>query len=87
MFDATKYDTEEHEVITTDGYKLTVFRVNLNAAEKSKLDATHKKNIGRVVVLQHGLLDSSDGFFYNKEKSVGFHLLDQGYDIWSPNNR
>jgi pimeloyl-ACP methyl ester carboxylesterase len=87
MFDATKYVTEEHEVITADGYKLTVFRVNLNDAEKSKLDATHKKNIGRVVVLQHGLLDSSDGFFWNNEKSVGFHLLDQGYDIWSPNNR
>jgi len=34
-------------------------------------------------------VDSADGIFWNKPKSatIGFHLVDQGYDLWVNNNR
>lgn len=50
------YKSEVHNVTTDDGYRLTVFRCNSN-----KTSATNKK----AVILQHGLMASSDDFTVN----------------------
>lgn len=50
------YKSEVHNVMTNDGYRLTVFRCNSN-----KTSVTNKK----AVILQHGLLASSDDFTVN----------------------
>jgi pimeloyl-ACP methyl ester carboxylesterase len=84
---SSKYEIEEHTVNTTDGYILTLFRVNLTAAEKAKLPDAYKKNIKKVIHLQHGLEGSADDWFYNKDKSAGLYVLDRGYDVWVGNNR
>lgn len=88
-FFSDKYTIEEHKVPTSDGYILTMFRVNLTQAEKAKLPKSMKKNFTRVLHFQHGLMDSSDGIFWNKpqENTIGFHLVNQGYDLWVNNNR
>lgn len=38
-------------------------------------------------MLQHGLTGSSDDWFINSQGSVGFHMANQGYDVWVGNNR
>lgn len=68
------YPGEEHDVITPDGYILTVHRIpNPNKP---------------VVFLQHGLLDASHTWVMNfKNQSLGFFLWDAGYDVWMGNMR
>lgn len=74
------YPVEEHKVTTSDGYVLTVFRIQ---AKGSNI-----VNGKPVVLLQHGNEDSSDGYVLNDEdKAPGFVLANKGYDIWLPNNR
>lgn len=66
------YVAEVHNVITEDGYNLTIFRCN------SKSKSEDKK---KVVVLQHGFTPSSDDFAMTK-KSLAYVLADGGYDVW-----
>lgn len=41
-----------------------------------------------VVLLQHGLLDSSDTWIVNDEdKAPAFLIANRGYDVWLGNNR
>lgn len=57
------YDAEMHEVTTKDGYILTIFRCN------SKNSTTQ---VRRPVIVQHGLLVSSDDFCINPpDQSLG----------------
>ena len=35
----------------------------------------------------HGLMESSDGWFANKENSPAFKSLEGGYDVWCINQR
>lgn len=51
MIEHYGYEAETHEVTTEDGYILTVFRCN------SKKSTSNRR---KVVVIQHGLLDSND---------------------------
>ena len=71
------YKLEEHEVITEDGYKLTLWHIILN------------KSIDRnkVVYIQPGFLCSSWVFFQLGKNSLPFLLNDEGYDVWIGNNR
>lgn len=40
------------------------------------------------IILQHGLLDSSDTWLINDEdKAPGFLLANRGYDVWLGNSR
>ncbi|CAK72880.1 unnamed protein product (macronuclear) [Paramecium tetraurelia] len=74
------YPVEEHVIQTEDGYLLTYFRVQ---AKGTKMVSGKK-----VVLLQHGLLDSSDTFIINDEdKAPAFLIANKGYDVWLGNNR
>jgi len=69
---------EEHDVITDDGYILTMMRVRSSQTKKG----------AKVVFLQHGIFSSSDSWIHNDpEKAVGFRLAREGYDVWFGNNR
>mmetsp|Transcript_4440 Transcript_4440/g.6556 ORF Transcript_4440/g.6556 Transcript_4440/m.6556 type:complete len:85 (-) Transcript_4440:784-1038(-) len=38
--------------------------------------------------MMHGIIDSGDTYFMNgRNKSVGFILADEGYDVWVYNTR
>lgn len=82
-----KYNIQEYEAYTVDGYILKVFRVNLKASEKAKLK--HTKNLDYPVYIQHGLTGSADAWFYNDDEisGVGWYFASRGYDVWLGNNR
>ena len=74
------YTVEEHNVMTADGYRLRVFRMQ----GKGQTIQSGKP----VVILQHGNEDSSDNWVLNdEERSPGFFLANRGFDVWLPNNR
>ena len=74
------YPVESHRVTTSDGYILTLFRIQ---AKYSKI-----KSGLPPILLQHGLLDSSDTWIINDEsKAPAFFLANRGYDVWLGNNR
>ena len=73
MAEARGYRTENHTIVTEDGYILLTFRI------------PGKK--GQPVLLAHGVLGSSDNLLDNGDASVPYMLADQGYDVWLMNNR
>ena len=71
------YKLEEHEVITEDGYKLTLWHIIQNKSiDKNK-----------VVYFQPGFLCTAWVFFQLGKYSLPFMLTDLGYDVWIGNNR
>lgn len=76
------YPGEDHDVITDDGYILTIQRIP--TGRNSKTDEPSKTPI----LLQHGLLDASSTWVLNfPNQSLGFILADAGYDVWLGNMR
>ncbi|XP_014291787.1 lipase 3 [Halyomorpha halys] len=74
------YPFEQHSVVTEDGYILTLHRIPYGR--------NHTGQIGRPVLLQHGILCSSAGWLLSRpDKALGLILADQGYDVWLPNSR
>lgn len=65
---------------TKDGYILKLFRVYPNWNYESL-------KYRPVVLLQHGLLSSSEVFVMNKELSLAALLARDGYDVWLLNSR
>ncbi|KAH8873257.1 Lipase member K [Schistosoma japonicum] len=74
------YDTQEHYVTTQDGYILCIIRI---------LPKCHGISENpKVVLLQHGLLDSAHTWVNNlANESLGFILADNCYDVWLGNSR
>ncbi len=74
---------EEHQVMTQDGYILTLFRI------PGKLFREVGKPVlpGPPVLLMHGLIDSSDAWVVNDDVSPAFVLSHSGYDVWLSNSR
>ncbi|XP_046973763.1 lipase 1-like [Vanessa cardui] len=74
------YTSEEHAVLTEDGYILTIFRINgRNCAHKMKRPP---------VLLMHGLLQSSDAWLDAGPKAgLAYLLSDACYDLWVGNQR
>ncbi|XP_063832088.1 lipase 1-like [Ostrinia nubilalis] len=72
---AVKYGhkCDEHQVVTEDGYILTVFNI--------------KGNKNKPVFLMHGIIDNCDTFIVRGNTSLAITLANQGYDVWAGNNR
>lgn len=75
------YTCEEHDVITDDGYILSIQRIPYGKKKNNRLNRP-------VVLLQHGLLDASSTWVFDSpEQSLGYLLADSGYDVWLGNMR
>lgn len=73
---------EEHNVTTSDGYILTMFRI------PGKYDEDAPATPKPVLFFQHGLLDSADCWIMNYvDKSPAFIAASAGYDVWLGNFR
>nr|CAD7572632.1 unnamed protein product [Timema californicum] len=79
------YTWEEHDVVTEDGYILTLYRIPSGRAQPKPAE----ERAGRpAVLLQHGLVSSSDTWVLaDPFNSLGFVLADSGYDVWLGNSR
>ncbi|XP_061719994.1 lipase 1-like [Cydia pomonella] len=67
------HSVEEHDVVTEDGYILTLFHI-------------HGETKGPVLVM-HGIFDSADTFIIRGNLSLIITLANKGYDVWSGNTR
>ena len=74
--EAEGFKFEKHTVTTEDGYILEMHRLNMPGSEDRP-----------VVMLQHGILSSSETWVLNGEDSTAFKLAYAGYDVWMGNNR
>ena len=70
------YTFKEHEVITSDGYILTLHKIPSNNT-KSK----------QVPVLLGQCLSGSAAMWVYGYRSLAYKLADQGYDVWMINIR
>ncbi|ALC45110.1 [Drosophila busckii] len=76
------YPAETHELVTEDGYVLTLFRIPYS----HKLQNQNKPR--QPVLLQHGLFSNSDCWLSSgPDNSLAYLLADAGYDVWLGNAR
>ena len=78
------YPVEGHVVTTVDGYVLKIYRVPGKQGESLEVAKAKKRP---PVILQHGLICSSDQFLDAGALSIVYAMADAGYDVWIPNIR
>ncbi|NXY18360.1 LIPM Lipase, partial [Atrichornis clamosus] len=76
------YPSEEHEVMTEDGYFLS-----LNRIPHGKGDAGQSGSKSPVLIVHGFCLDGGDWVDNLPHNSLAFMLADAGYDVWIGNNR
>nr|XP_028585530.1 lipase member M-like [Podarcis muralis] len=77
-----RYPSEEHEILTEDGYYLQANRIPYG------MHSSGKRGPRPVVLLVHGVLGEGRTWIINPPKnSLGFALADAGYDVWIINTR
>eukprot|EP01113_Clastostelium_recurvatum_P019154 TRINITY_DN2260_c0_g1_i2.p1 TRINITY_DN2260_c0_g1~~TRINITY_DN2260_c0_g1_i2.p1 ORF type:complete len:416 (+),score=92.39 TRINITY_DN2260_c0_g1_i2:32-1279(+) len=94
------YPVENHQVITSDGFILSLQRIpagrrssSSSSTSRPSLDHDHDgaapNTTKPAVYLQHGLLDNSGTWIYQEvvTESLGYILADAGYDVWLNNIR
>ncbi|XP_044763870.1 lipase member K-like [Coccinella septempunctata] len=75
------YPVEPHEIMTDDGYLVTIFRI------------PHGQNGTGVntkpILMMHGLTGTAYNFLFNEyfNKSIATYFADHGYDVWLGNTR
>ncbi|XP_063163536.1 lipase member M-like [Candoia aspera] len=76
------YPCEEHEILTNDGYFLTINRI-LYGRKTSEKTASRPS-----VLVMPGVLTNCGIWVANEpNSSLGFILADAGFDVWLANNR
>ena len=70
---------EKHEYHTDDGYINTMFRIRGNPAKRG--------NGEKVVIFSHGLTETCAGLLADGKESIGYMLVEEGYDLWMNNSR
>lgn len=81
MIRSKGFPCEEHDVITEDGYILSIQRIPFSRFQSSYTPRP-------IVYLQHGLLDASSTWVINyPDQSLAFILADNGFDVWLGNMR
>ncbi|XP_072948861.1 lipase 1-like [Epargyreus clarus] len=79
---ASKYDqpAEQYEVVTEDGYVLTLFRL-------PGFRQINQPPTSLPILLMHGICDSSDTWILRGYESLAITLANGGHDVWLGNAR
>lgn len=71
------YRTETHNVVTDDGYILTMFRLLPKCSPR-----------GFPILMMHGIYDTSDEYILTgPETGLGYVLSNNCFDVWAANHR
>lgn len=85
------YPFESHDVLTEDGYMLTLHRIPprpTNDSARNNTFRSNKKARRSPVILHHGLLGASENWvFRGPNLDLCYILSDAGYDVWLSNAR
>lgn len=83
LIESHGYPRESHEVVTEDGYILTVHRIPRGPND------TESNNVTRpAVLLHHGVMASSACWVLRgPDKDLVYLLVQNGYDVWLSNCR
>ena len=82
------YPAKAYTFKTADFRILSIVRLQAKGGAKIDPELPQRSLGTKVILLQHGILDSCDNWIINEEsKSLALVLANRGYDVWLGNNR